>query len=217
MNRFIPGLNHLQVNNIFCIGRNYAQHARELGNPVPDEPIIFLKPNSSVLIDGGTVILPARSNDVHHEVEFIIAIGREGRNIPKEDAIQYIAGYGIGIDFTARDLQSIAKKAGKPWTVAKGFDTFAPISNFLPSDVSLPEKNFELELKVNDKSVQKGMTQHMLFSIITLISYISEIFTLQPGDLIFTGTPEGVGPVKSGDHLTATLNSNLITLNVDVQ
>jgi 2-keto-4-pentenoate hydratase/2-oxohepta-3-ene-1,7-dioic acid hydratase in catechol pathway len=217
MIRSIPGLTHLQVNNIFCIGRNYEQHAREMESPVPNEPIIFLKPNSSILFDGGTVILPEQSQNVHHEIEFVIAIGSEGSNISEKDAAQFIAGYGIGIDFTARDLQSIAKNEGKPWSIAKGFDTFAPISNFLPADIHLPEKNFALELKLNNKTVQKGVTQHMIFSIITLISYISKIFTLQPGDLIFTGTPEGVGPVKTGDHLTATLNTNLLTLNVDVQ
>lgn len=188
-----------------------------MGNPVPEQPIVFLKPNSSVLFNGGVVTIPEQSKEVHFEVELVVAIGKEGKNISESDADTFIAGYGVGIDFTARDLQGIAKKEGKPWSIAKGFDTFAPMSHFFSSDTGVADQNFELELKVNDQSVQHGMTQQMTFSIITLISYISKIFTLQPGDLIFTGTPEGVGPVNSGDRLTATLNTNLAILNVDIQ
>ncbi|MEX0769849.1 MAG: fumarylacetoacetate hydrolase family protein [Balneolaceae bacterium] len=205
-----------RINNLFCIGRNYALHARELNNPVPDEPLVFLKPNSAILTDGGKVILPDRSEDVHHEVELIVQIGQKGKNIPKSEAHHYLSGYGIGIDLTARDLQQQAKESGKPWTLAKGFDTFAPISSF-NSFTSLEElQNMELELQVNGEPRQKGNTRNMLFPIADLISYLSGVFTLQPGDLIFTGTPEGVGPVQKGDHLRAILGTDLITLDVYV-
>lgn len=213
----IPGLPHLQVNNIFCIGRNYALHAKEMNSVIPDEPIVFLKPNSSILFDGGTVKLPKRSSDVHHEVEMVVAIGTEGRNIPQDKAENYIAGIAAGIDFTARDIQSEAKKSGRPWTVAKGFDTFAPVSKFLVNNSSLNPDHLKIELLINDKIVQKGNTKEMIFSVGNLIFYLSSIFTLQPGDLIFTGTPEGVGPVQSGDKLLARLNEDLLTLQVNVE
>lgn len=217
MNKIIPGLPHLQVNNIFCIGRNYALHAKEMNSVIPDEPIVFLKPNSSILFGGGTVKLPRQSSDVHHEVEMVVAIGTEGRNIPQDKAENYIAGIAAGIDFTARDIQSEAKKSGKPWTVAKGFDTFAPVSKFLVNDSSLNPDHLKIELLINDKIVQKGNTKEMIFSVGNLIFYLSSIFTLQPGDLIFTGTPEGVGPVQSGDKLVAKLNEDLLTLQVNVE
>lgn len=217
MNRIIPGLPNLQVNNIFCIGRNYALHAKEMNSIVPEEPIVFLKPNSSVFFRNGNVKLPKQSSDVHYEVEMVIAIGTEGRDIQETEAENYIAGIAVGIDFTARDIQSEAKKSGRPWTVAKGFDTFAPVSEFLVTDSSLNPDEMEIELQLNDKTVQKGNTKEMIFSVVDLISYLSSIFTLQPGDLIFTGTPEGVGPVKSGDKLMAKLNRDLLTLEVNVE
>lgn len=216
MNRTIPGLSHLQVNNIFCIGRNYALHAQEMGSSVPGEPMVFLKPNSAILFNGGTVRLPEQSSDVHHEVELVIAIGKTGRHIQSKEAGSYIAGLAIGLDFTARDIQSAAKKAGKPWTVSKGFDTFAPVSDFLPSESAPDPDDLEIALQVNDKIVQSGNTKEMIFSVVELICYLSTLFTLQPGDLIFTGTPEGVGPVVQGDKLTANLNKDLVTLHVDV-
>jgi 2-keto-4-pentenoate hydratase/2-oxohepta-3-ene-1,7-dioic acid hydratase in catechol pathway len=217
MNRTIPGLPHLQVNNIFCIGRNYALHAKEMGSSVPEEPMVFLKPNSAILFNGGTVRIPEQSADVHHEVELVIAIGKTGRHIQPQGAGSFIAGLAIGIDFTARDIQSKAKKAGKPWTVSKGFDTFAPVSDFLPSESAPDPDELEIALQVNGNIVQSGNTKEMIFSVVELISYLSTVFTLQPGDLIFTGTPEGVGPVVQGDKLTANLNKDLVNLNVDVQ
>lgn len=217
MNRIIPGLPRLQINNIFCIGRNYALHAREMKSDVPEEPLVFLKPNSSVLFDGGTVNLPGRSSDVHHEVEMVIAIGQEGHSISLNEASNFIEGVAVGIDFTARDIQSRAKQEGKPWTVAKGFDTFAPVSHFIRPDESLNPDDLSIELKVNDKITQSGHTSNMIFPVTELINYLSSIFTLQPGDLIFTGTPEGVGPVKRGDRLSANLNQGMVTLNVDIQ
>ncbi len=216
MNRTIPGLSHLQVNNIFCIGRNYALHAREMGSSVPVEPMVFLKPNSAILFNGGTVRLPEQSSEVHHEVELVIAIGKTGRRIQPQEAKSHIAGLAIGIDFTARDIQSAAKKAGKPWTVSKGFDTFAPVSDFLPSESAPDPDELDISLLVNGNIVQKGNTKEMIFSVVDLICYLSTLFTLQPGDLIFTGTPEGVGPVKQGDKLTANLNRDLAILHVDI-
>jgi len=213
----IPGLTpSLPVNTIFCIGRNYAKHARELDNIVPNEPIVFLKPVSSIIFDGGTILLPSRSNDIHHEVELIAAIGKQGKNIPSNRALEHVAGYGLGIDVTARDIQQEAKKNGHPWSAAKGFDTFAPISRFLPpGDIGDPQ-DLELSLKVNDSIRQRGHTADMIFPLNKLISYLSDIFTLSPGDLIFTGTPEGVSSIRDGDHIEAELGDNLITLSLDV-
>ena len=213
----IPGLSpSLPVNTIFCIGRNYAKHARELDNEVPGEPIVFLKPVSSIIFDGDTIILPSRSSDVHHEVELVTAIGKQGKNIPVDRALEHVAGYGLGIDVTARDIQQDAKKNGHPWSVAKGFDTFAPISRFLaPGDLGDPQ-NLELSLKVNDSLRQWGNTTDMIFPVNKLISFLSKIFTLSPGDLIFTGTPEGVSSIRDGDHIEAELGDNLITLTLDV-
>lgn len=213
----IPGLDpELTINNIFCIGRNYSEHAKELKNEVPDRPMVFLKPVSSIIFDGGSIILPPQSREVHHEVELVAAIGKGGKNIHAEEALQHIAGYGIGIDVTARDLQQEAKKRSHPWTVAKGFDTFAPISNFIPADAIDDPQNIGLKLHVNGEVRQNGNTRDMIFPVAELVAYLSTIFTLTPGDLIFTGTPSGVSPVKQGDQIKAILQDNLATLNIRV-
>lgn len=198
----------LAINSIFCIGRNYAKHAEELNNEVPSEPMVFLKPNSSIIFDGEIISIPSQSNEVHHEVELVVTIGKEGKNIAESDALDYVAGYGIGIDVTARDIQQQAKDKSHPWSVAKGFDTFAPVSNFVAADEVDNPQDLELSISVNDTIRQHGYTKHMIFSVPTLISYLSDIFTLQPGDLIFTGTPEGVSPIKAGDQIEATLHSH---------
>lgn len=214
----VPGLTPpLAINSIFCIGRNYVEHAKELNNEVPDEPVVFLKPVSSIILNGGTISLPDKTNNVHHEVELVAAIGKEGKNIPERRALEHIAGYGIGIDVTARDLQSQAKKAGKPWTIAKGFDTFAPISDFLPSEQVEDPRNLDLTLSVNGKMQQKGSTGLMIFSIPELVAYLSGIFTLYPGDLIFTGTPAGVSAIQAGDKIEAVLGGGLTSLSVSVK
>lgn len=213
----IPGLPHLEIGTIYCIGRNYAEHAHELNNPVPGEPVIFIKPRSSVIHDKGSVILPPQSNDVHHEVELVLAIGKTGKNISSDQAFSYVAGYGIGIDFTARDLQQAAKEKGLPWSVAKGFDTFSPIGAFVPISEADTDKPFTLELKVNGEVRQYGTTSDMLFPIPELISRLSRIFTLHEGDLIFTGTPKGVSRISKGDKIEAVLGENLSTLSLDVQ
>ncbi|MDX1671747.1 MAG: fumarylacetoacetate hydrolase family protein [Balneolaceae bacterium] len=212
----LVGLQDLTVNTIFCIGRNYAEHARELNNEVPDQPVVFLKPVSSIIQDGATIQLPPSSREVHHEVELLAAIGKSGKNIAEDQAHKYIAGYGIGIDVTARDIQQKAKSKRHPWAVAKGFDTFAPISRFLPAAEIGDPQQLSLELRVNGKVRQQGNTADMIFTVPSLVSYLSGIFTLSPGDLIFTGTPEGVSPIKQGDHIEARLQGGLLTLSVNV-
>jgi 2-keto-4-pentenoate hydratase/2-oxohepta-3-ene-1,7-dioic acid hydratase in catechol pathway len=208
--------NHLTVRTIYCIGRNYAAHARELNNPVPGEPVVFIKPASSVVPNGASIVIPPQSNDVHFEAELVFAIGKMGKNIPEDEAMSYISGYGLGIDVTARDLQQIAKDKSLPWSVAKGFDTFAPLSNFIDAS-ALPDPNaIEYTLDINGERRQHGMTSHMLFPIPFLVHYLSTIFTLYPGDVVYTGTPEGVGKLYSGDKLHAILNGTDLTLTVDV-
>lgn len=209
--------NNLSINTIFCIGRNYAAHARELNNPVPGEPVVFLKPASSVVPNGAAIVIPAQSDDVHYEAELVVAIGKKGKNIPLEEAMDYVAGYGLGIDVTARDLQQIAKDKSLPWSVAKGFDTFAPLSDFTDRE-SLPDPDqIEYTLEINGEHRQHGQTSHMLFPIPFLIHYLSGIFTLNPGDLIFTGTPEGVGKLHKGDRLHTELKGTNVRLDVGVE
>lgn len=212
----IPGLN-LSVNNIYCIGRNYAQHAKELGNSVPKIPIVFIKPLGTICYTDTTIELPVQSNDVHFEAEIVVAISKEGKNIAQDSALNYVAGYGAGIDFTARDIQAISKKQGQPWTIAKGFDNFAPISTFIRAADIENHNDLDIKLFQNGFVKQHGNSSEMVFSIANLISFLSGIFTLQPGDLIFTGTPEGVGPIESGDKLEVLLNNGITTLTVNIR
>lgn len=212
---FIPHLD-LPIRTIFCIGRNYSAHAKELGNAVPEQPIVFLKPLNTICFDGDTISIPEQSSDVHHEVELVIAIGKSGKNIQQNSALDYIAGIGVGLDLTARDIQRKAKEKGHPWSIAKGFDTFAPISNFIPLTAEVQLNDLTLELKVNGEIRQLGNTSDMIFSCQYLISYLSSIFTLKPGDLIFTGTPKGVSAIQPGDKVEASLNYNLAKLSLDV-
>lgn len=206
----------LPVRNIYCIGRNYSNHAKEMNQPVPEQPMVFLKPTGSIIADGGSVICPPESKEVHHEVELVVAIGKGGKHILEQDALSHVAGYAIGIDVTARDIQAKAKKKSHPWTVAKGFDTFAPLSMFVPASRVSDPQSLELKLEVNNKIRQQGNTKDMIFSVSVLIAYLSSVFTLSPGDLIFTGTPEGVSPIKPGDVVKANLNGKLTTLTVTV-
>ncbi len=216
MIRTLPGLPHLHPGAVYCIGRNYAEHAKELNNPVPKSPIIFMKPACSLLEDGGTIQIPDGSANVHHEAELVIAVGKEGRNISKEEASDYIAGYAIGIDVTARDIQDTLKSAGKPWLLAKGLDTFAPLGNFIATSEITDTSNISIQLWVNGDLRQDGNTKDMIFPIDDLISRLSVHFTLQPGDLIYTGTPEGVGPMVHGDAVRAVINNGSSSLNVSV-
>lgn len=216
MIRTLPGLPNLRPGAVYCIGRNYAEHAKELNNPVPKSPIIFMKPACSLLEDGKVIQIPVGSENVHHEAELVIAIGKEGKNISREDAWEYIAGYAIGIDVTARDIQDTLKSAGKPWLLAKGLDTFAPLGNFIaPSAINDPS-DISIQLWVNDEKRQNGNTGDMIFPIDDLIARLSSHFTLLPGDLIYTGTPEGVGPMKHGDTVRAVINNGSSSISVSV-
>lgn len=202
------------VRTIYGIGRNYAAHAKELGNPVPDAPVVFLKPPGCLVGDGGLIVLPQQSQDVQHEVEIVLLLDRGGRDVGCDQAAEWIAGYGIGIDVTARDLQNEARQNGAPWAIAKGFDSFAPTSAFVPaSDIDEP-RNLCFDLTVNGSARQHGCARDMLFDFAGLISYLSRIFTLYPGDLIFTGTPEGVAAIAPGDVLHARLLDYAAVLTV---
>ncbi len=190
---------------IIGVGRNYVEHAKELGNEVPSEPVLFLMPDSAILRKNDAFYYPSFSEDVHHELELVVKICRVGKNIQQKFAYKYYEEIGLGIDFTARDLQSQAKKKGLPWSIAKGFNGSLPISFFRPKqDFDLD--NIDLVLKKNGETVQHGNTKDMLFSIDQIIEYCSKFFTLKKGDLIYTGTPSGVGPVQIGDRLEGFLN-----------
>ncbi len=195
------------VGKILCLGRNYAGHAKEMKSDVPMEPVVFIKPSSAIIHDGDSICFPAFSQELHHEVEMVVLMGTGGKNIPKTEAINHVAGYGVGLDMTLRDVQSKAKKAGLPWSVAKGFDTSAPVSGFVARERVQNPHNLALRLKVNGELRQSGRTSDMIFPIDFVISYLSTIFTLEPGDLIFTGTPEGVAAVHRGDVLEAALET----------
>ena len=186
---------------IICIGRNYADHISELGNERPVDPIIFMKPDTAILKDNEPFYYPDFSNDIHHEVEVLVRINKQGKSIEKEFASDYFNEIGLGIDFTARDLQTIAKENGLPWERAKAFNGSAPVSEFIPiGNKNITNLNFKL-LK-NGEEVQHGNTSLMLWPIDELISYVSKFILLKIGDIIFTGTPKGVGPVKIGDQLS---------------
>jgi 2-keto-4-pentenoate hydratase/2-oxohepta-3-ene-1,7-dioic acid hydratase in catechol pathway len=195
----------LSVGKIVALGRNYAAHAREMGAAPAAAPLLFLKPASALVADGGVVRRPSFSSELHHEVELVVAIGRGGSDIPVERALEHVLGFAIGIDLTLRDVQAEAKRRGHPWAVAKGFDTSAPVSEIVPvSAVPAPEQ-LEIELRVNDELRQHGRIRDMITGIPETIAYVSQIFTLDRGDLIFTGTPEGVAAVEPGDRIEARL------------
>jgi 2-keto-4-pentenoate hydratase/2-oxohepta-3-ene-1,7-dioic acid hydratase in catechol pathway len=189
---------------IICIGRNYIDHARELDNPVPDKPVFFLKPDTALLRRNRPFYYPDFSQDIHFECELVVRISKLGKNIQKKFAHTYYREIGIGIDFTARDLQAGAKAKGLPWEIAKAFDNSAPLSmDFLPVSEFKDIHSIAFRLEKNGKTVQEGNSADMIFDIDELIAYISRFFTLKTGDLIFTGTPAGVGPVSIGDQLQA--------------
>lgn len=194
----------IRPGKLICVGQNYAKHAAEMGSAVPEQPVLFLKPSTALVGHGGRVLLPPQSSDVHHELELVVAIGRGGKHISRTEAFNYVDGYGLGLDMTARDLQSDAKSKGRPWAVAKGFDTFAPLSQLVKAHEIPDPQNLTLTLRVNGEARQTVHTRDMIFSVADLVAYSSSIFTLMPGDLIFTGTAEGVGPVHDGDRLEAS-------------
>ncbi|KAK1277695.1 hypothetical protein QJS04_geneDACA007212 [Acorus gramineus] len=201
---------------IVAVGRNYAAHAKELGNAVPKEPVLFMKPTSSYLQNGGTIEVPHPLESLDHEVELAVVIGRKARDVAEATAWDYVGGYALALDMTAREIQSSAKSAGLPWTVAKGQDTFTPISEILPKSTVTDPDNLELWLKVDDEFRQKGSTKDMIFKIPYLVSHISSIMTLLEGDVILTGTPQGVGPVRVGQKITAGI-TGLVDVYFDVQ
>jgi len=197
---------------IIAVGRNYAAHAKELGNEIPVEPIIFHKPQSAILKNKMPFVIPAFSDRIDYEVELILKICRNGKNIKIEDAKNYYKSIGLGIDFTARDIQQKCKEKGWPWEIAKSFDGSAPISPFYPLIEFDDIYNLPFSLKKNGEIVQMGNSNQMIFSFEQLISFISTYFTLNIGDIIFTGTPSGVGPVKEGDFLEAFIgNQSMIS------
>lgn len=189
---------------IICIGRNYVDHAKELNNPVPSRPVVFMKPPSALLIGNRPFYYPEFTKDLHHELEIVLKIGKNGRHVQKEFAANYYKEIALGIDFTARDLQLDLKKKGHPWEIAKGFDHSAVLSEFLPIE-KVNRSAIEFQLKKNGKIVQKGNSKDMIFSFDDIIVYVSQFFKLQMGDLIYTGTPAGVGPVQIGDKLEGEL------------
>jgi len=192
---------------IICIGRNYTKHIEELENEKPKVPVIFLKPDSAILLKNNPFIIPPFSNDVHYEVEVLVKINRIGKFIDKKFAHKYYQEIGLGIDFTARDLQSQLKEKGLPWEKAKAFDGSAVIGKFYGKDI-FDLDNLQFQLHKNDKLVQDGNTRHMLWKIDEIIAYVSQYFTLKIGDIIFTGTPAGVGKVNPNDVLIGTLQDH---------
>lgn len=192
---------------IIAIGRNYIDHAKELNNPVPKEPIFFLMPDTALLRNNQPFFYPDFSNDIHFEVEIVVKMNRLGKNIAPRFAPRYYNEIGIGIDFTARDLQQKCKEKGLPWEISKCFDGAAPVSEFIPLDKFESINNINFKLELNGKVVQKANTSEMIFKVDDLIAHVSNYMMIKIGDLLFTGTPSGVGPVKIGDRLTAYIEN----------
>lgn len=206
----------IAVGTIYCLGRNYREHAREMGAEAPSEPIVFLKPTTALIDVGEPIVLPGFSLDIHHEVEMVVLLGREGRDIATSEAMELVVGYGVGLDLTARDVQAKAKSKGLPWAVAKGFDGSAPVSRFIRAAEVPDPQQLELSLLLNGVVRQSASTSEMIFRVDETIAWLSTIFTLMPGDLIFTGTPEGVGPIAPGDEIEIRL-SDLVSAHFRVE
>lgn len=190
---------------IICIGRNYTKHIEELSNEKPENPVVFMKPDSAVLLKNNPFFIPPFSNDIHYEVEVLVKINKVGKHISKKFAHKYYDEIGLGIDFTARDIQQQCKEKGLPWEKAKGFDGSAVIGKFVPKESLPPIDDLAFELLKNDVQVQNGHTSHMLWKVDELIAYVSQFFTLKKGDILFTGTPAGVGKVQENDILVGKL------------
>ena len=204
------------IGKMVCVGRNYAEHAKELGNEVPSKPVIFLKPPSAVIYSGDKIIQPPFGNDLHHEVELVLLIGKKVKDANEKDAGDAIIGYGLGLDMTMRDVQKELSKKGDPWTISKCFDTSAVLSDFvLKQDYELT-LNEEISLSVNGEVKQKELLNKMIFNPAQIVEYISSLMTLEEGDLIFTGTPKGVGPVQLKDKLEGYLEGEKV-LEVNVR
>jgi acylpyruvate hydrolase len=197
------------VKSIICLVRTYSEHAKELGNAIPPNPIVFLKPPSCLIMEhnigNNKIEMPPTCTNLHHEIELGVIIGKKGRDITTDNAMEYVSGYFLGLDMTAREIQGEAKKQGLPWSIAKGYDTFGPVSPPINKDLIPDPSKLRMELKVNGKIKQNCTTDLLLFNIPELLSFISQYFTLHPGDMIFTGTPAGVGPVVIGDVIQCEL------------
>jgi 2-keto-4-pentenoate hydratase/2-oxohepta-3-ene-1,7-dioic acid hydratase in catechol pathway len=194
---------------IIGIGRNYSEHAKELNNPLPTEPVVFMKPDTALLKGNAPFYYPDFSNDIHHEIELVVKICKEGKYIQEKFAHKYYEEIGLGIDFTARDLQKKAQESGLPWTLAKGFNGSAPVSEFVSKE-KYDLRNLKFSLDINGTIRQSGSTADMVFTVEQLIAYISTFITLKSGDLIFTGTPSGVSAVQKGDRLKAFLEEQVM-------
>lgn len=193
---------------IICIGRNYADHAKEMNAPVPEIPMFFMKPDVALLKSGEPFYYPSFSKDIHYECEIVVRISKAGKNIAPKFAHKYYDSISLGIDFTARDLQKICKEKGQPWEIAKAFENSAPISDKWIPVSQFNQEAIDFTLEKNGSIVQHGNSSNMLFNFDTIISYVSQFMTLKTGDLIFTGTPEGVGPIAIGDHLVGKIGDN---------
>lgn len=211
---FVASLNQYPVYEkakLICVGKNYLLHAKEMNSEVPKEPLLFWKPHTSLLPPHGKILLPKMSKDVQHETELVAIIGKGGSHIPIDKAMDHVLGYTVGLDITARDLQ----KSDATWFRGKGFDTFAPIGPVVVPRDTVNLNDCSIQLLINGQERQHGNTKNFIFNLPTVINYMSQIVTLEPGDIIFTGTPEGIGKIASGDHLQATI-SNIGTLDVTV-
>lgn len=200
-----PGNESVTVNTVFCLGNNYTEHIREMGNEMPSEPVIFLKPTTALTAGTNPIVLPSFSNNVHHEVELVVMIDAVPKNISADEAQKYILAYGVGLDLTARDVQARAREKGLPWAVAKGFDGSAPVSHFIKAENAVISPATSLRLRINGEVRQHDSIGKMIMPVPSIIAYLSGIFTLRRGDVIFTGTPQGVGPLKHGDEVEAEL------------
>jgi 5-carboxymethyl-2-hydroxymuconate isomerase len=204
------------IGKIICIGRNYVDHIKELGNETPGAPVIFMKPATAVTYNDETFTIPSYSTNCHHEAELAVLIGREGKNIPVAQALDHVAGYGVAIDFTLRDVQDELKKKGLPWEIAKAFDGSCPLSDFVPATAIADPQALQISLTVNGETRQDGSTSLMIHTVAAIISHMSSMFTLEPGDVILTGTPAGVSAIKPGDALCAAISHvGSLTLSIN--
>ena len=201
-----PGT-EFRVGKIVCVGRNYDEHISEMLAERPSDPVLFLKPSTAILNEGNNITLPKFSNEVHHEIELALLIVKEAKSIKSDNWENYVAGAGIALDLTLRDHQSVAKKKGLPWCISKGFDGACPISSFVSFDDIKNIDKLKIELFVNGELRQSGNTKQMIFPPGKLLEYISSIFTLEPGDIVLTGTPSGVGPLQTGDQLKGIIEN----------
>ncbi len=205
-----------RVGKIVCLARNYVDHIKELGNEIPQNPVFFIKPSTSIIRDGENVIIPSYSKDCHYEVELAVLISKWGKNIPEKEAMSYVAGYGVAIDMTLRDVQAELKAKGLPWEIAKGFDTSCPLSEFVPASEVKDPHDLKISLSVDGQVRQNATTALMMRKIPAIIQAVSAIFTLEEGDIILTGTPAGVGPVAPRSRMHAEIEK-VGTLEVGVQ